>query len=96
MKKVLIIIISIILGILFFSIFQYFFKSGSQKGALQITSSPASKVYLNDKYLGQTPLCKCEVKDMQKAGEYTLRLEPINKNFPNFDFKISLICLYVF
>jgi len=91
MKKVLILFISaIILGILFFGLFQYFLKSHSQKGALQVTSAPESKVYLNNKYLGQTPLCRCEAKDMQQPGDYTIRLIPNDKNLSEFQEKITI------
>ena len=91
MKKVLLIIISaIFLGFVSFTIFQYFFKSGSSNGALQITSSPESKVYLGDKYLGVTPLCKCEASDMQPAGDYTIRLVPNGNDYPEFQEKINI------
>ncbi|HSW48306.1 MAG TPA: PEGA domain-containing protein [Candidatus Saccharimonadales bacterium] len=85
-----ILIIAIVLGVLSFGIFQYFFNSGSQKGALQVTSNPESKVYLNDRYMGQTPLCKCELRDMQKSGDYTIRLTPLDKNLSEFQEKITI------
>ncbi len=91
MKKIFIILVSaLILGILFFVLFQYFIKSHSQKGALQVTSAPESKVYLNDKYLGQTPLCKCEAVDMQQSGDYIIRLVPKDKNLSEFQEKIKI------
>ena len=91
MKKAFFLLTSaVILGILFFVLFQYFVTSRSKKGALQVTSSPESKVYLNDKYLGETPLCKCEAKDMQKSGDYTIRLVPVDKNLSEFQEKITI------
>lgn len=90
MKKVLLIIIcAIFIGILSFAVFQYFFNS-SKRGALQVTSSPESKVYLNDKYLGQTPLCKCEAANMQPSGDYTIRLVPIDQSLLEFQEKINI------
>lgn len=65
-------------------------QSQTQKGALQVTSAPDSKVYLNDKYLGQTPLCKCEEVDMLQAGDYTIRLVPIDKSLTEFQEKITI------
>jgi hypothetical protein len=70
--------------------FQYFVKTQSQKGALQVTSVPESKVYLNDKYIGQTPLCKCEATNMLGIGDYTIRLVPADKNLSEFQEKVSL------
>lgn len=60
------------------------------KGALQVTSAPDSKVYLNDKYLGQTPLCKCEASDMLKIGDYTIRLVPLDNSLPEFHEKVQI------
>ncbi len=91
MKKILFfLILAIFLGVIFFILFQYLVSSRSQKGALQVTSSPESKVYLNDKYLGDTPLCKCESEDMQRSGNYTIRLVPTNKNLSEFQEKINI------
>jgi len=70
--------------------FNYFVKSQSQKGALQVTSVPESKVYLNDKYLGQTPLCKCEASNMLPIGDYTIRLVPADKDLSEFQEKITI------
>lgn len=60
------------------------------RGALQVTSSPDSKVYLNDRYIGQTPLCKCEAADMLATGTYTIRLVPINKGLSEFQEKVII------
>ncbi len=91
MKKLLLILIpSIVLALIVFLIFQQFMQARTQKGALQVTSAPDSKVYLNDKYLGQTPLCKCEAVDMLQAGDYTIRLVPIDKSLAEFQEKITI------
>lgn len=91
MKKILFIIVpALLLGIIFFSVFQQVVKSRSQKGALQVTSSPESKVYLNDRFLGQTPLCKCEASDMLQSGEYTIKLVPIDNGLSEFQEKVTI------
>lgn len=91
MKKiVLIVVLAIALGVLFFGIFEYFVKTHSQKGALQVTSNPESQVYLNDKYLGLTPLCKCEAKDMPRTGDYIIRVVPKDNTLHEFQEKISI------
>lgn len=68
----------------------YFMQLQNQKGALQVTSAPESKVYLDDQYLGETPLCKCESEDMLKAGDYLIRLVPKEKNLAEFQEKITI------
>ncbi|MBI5122729.1 PEGA domain-containing protein [Candidatus Roizmanbacteria bacterium] len=81
---------SLILTILFVLIFQYIMQLRSQKGALQVTSSPESKVYLNGEYIGQTPLCKCDNNDMLKVGDYTIRLVPLKGGLSEFQEKITV------
>lgn len=91
MKKIFLILLSaLILGVAFFALFQSFFGAGSKKGALQVTSAPESKVYLNDKLAGETPLCKCEANDMQGAGDYTIRLVPKDLSIPSYQEKIKI------
>jgi hypothetical protein len=91
MKKTLFILIpSLLLALALFLIFQTIVRANSQKGALQVTSSPESKVYLNDKYLGQTPLCKCEANEMITAGDYTIRMVPTDNTLQEFQEKITI------
>jgi hypothetical protein len=91
MKKLFFILIPAgLLTLLAVLSFNYFVKSQSQKGALQVTSVPESKVYLNDKYLGQTPLCKCEAANMLPIGDYTIRLVPADKDLSEFQEKVTI------
>lgn len=91
MKKIaLVFIISFILAVSIFLGVQYYFNIHSEKGALQVTSSPQSKIYLNDTYIGQTPLCKCQVSDMIVPGDYTIRLVPLDSTLQEFRDKITI------
>lgn len=100
MKKIIFIIIpSIILALIVFLGFQFFFNRANAKGALQVTSDPKSKVYLNGKLIGTTPLCLCgpetpggqEVeKEMVTVGEYVVKLEPESKDILPFEEKVSI------
>ncbi len=91
MKRALFILIpSFALALVMFLIVQSVILGGNDKGALQVTASPQSKVYLNDKYLGQTPLCKCNVNDMIRTGEYTIRLVPSGASGNEFQEKIKI------
>ena len=91
MKKLFFILIPAgLLTLLAVLSFNYFVKAQSQKGALQVTSAPESKVYLNDKYIGQTPLCKCEAANMLGTGEYTIRLVPADKSLSEFQEKVTI------
>lgn len=91
MKKLFFILIpAALLTLLSGLTFNYFVKAQSQKGALQVTSAPESKVYLNDQYIGQTPLCKCEASNMLPTGDYTIRLVPDDKSLSEFQEKITI------
>lgn len=91
MKKILLILFTaIVIGLFIFGISQQFLVISSKKGALQVTASPEVKVYLNDKHIGNTPLCKCEGEDILKAGEYTIKLVPTDKNLAEYQEKIVI------
>jgi hypothetical protein len=90
MKKVaLVFIISFVLALGIFLGAQYYLSNNTQQGALQVTSSPQSKVYLNNRYLGQTPMCKCD-SDTLDVGDYTIRLVPLDATLEEFQEKITI------
>ena len=91
MKKAFIIIISsLLLSIAFFIVFRLLIEARTQKGALQVTASPESKVYLNGDFIGKTPLCKCDETNMMQSGEYTIRLVPTDHTLMEFQEKITI------
>lgn len=90
MKKLLFGTLAVFLLIIIFSVIVFFLNRNSGRGALQVTSQPKSRVYLNGKFLGDTPLCKCELKDMILTGEYKVRLVPENEEFDPFENKITI------
>jgi hypothetical protein len=91
MKKLLFIIIpALLIALLIFLFTQYLNNARLQKGALQVTSSPRSKVYLNNKYIGQTPITKTEAQDMIQSGNYTIRLVPSDKSLSEYQEKITI------
>lgn len=91
MKKILYLLIPVLLmAIVIFGIFKVFIFQDLGKGALQITSKPFSKVYLDGQYIGTTPLCRCESTNMIRSGEYTLKLIPIEGGFTEFQDKVTV------
>jgi hypothetical protein len=90
MKKVFYILAPFVIAVLIFAAVLLFLSQNKSKGALQVTSTPAAKVYVNGKLLGQTPLCACELKDMLAVGDYSLRLVPIQAGFEPFEQKITI------
>lgn len=91
MKKILFIFISaLLLAILGFAGYQYYQRVRMRLGALQVTSMPGSKVFLDNKYLGQTPLCKCDPGDMLKTGTYTIKLIPLDSSLNEFQENVTI------
>jgi hypothetical protein len=90
MRKLLYIFVPIFIAVLLFGVVLFFLSTRKEKGALQVTSEPGSKVYLNGVQIGKTPLCKCELKDMLEAGEYTIKLIPVSGDFKPFEQKIKI------
>lgn len=89
-RAIFFLIPSLILAVIIFLGFQFFFLRNSGKGALQVTTTPDSTVYLNGKAIGSTPLCKCEGANMLATGEYTLRLVPKDNNLLPYEEKITI------
>lgn len=90
MKRVFSFFLLLLLAIIIFAAITFFLNRNSGVGALQVTSIPQSRVYLNDKLLGSTPFCKCELPQMIKTGEYAIKLLPVNGNFQPFEEKITI------
>ncbi len=93
MKKFLYILLPFLAAVLIFSIIMFLLTGNKDKGGLQVTSKPESKVYLNGKLLGQAPLCKapfCNPPGFIDAGAYTIKLIPIEGNFEPFEQKITV------
>lgn len=91
MKKVILILVpSLISIVVIIFLVNTFLLRNNEKGALQVTAAPQSKVYINDKLIGETPLCKCNASDMLKTGEYTIRLVPNSGSLNEFQEKITI------
>lgn len=91
MKKKLIGFLSIILILLgffiFFQVIVNFLPKGH--GALQVTSNVKSKIILNGKNIGETPMCLCAQEERIEAGNYTIQLIP-EDNSTTYTTKIKI------
>lgn len=90
MKKLLFVVLPLLLAFVVCAILIFLFSSNKPKGALQATSNLKSKVYLDGKLIGETPLCKCELKDMIAIGDHIIRLVPEKGSFEPFEQKITI------
>ncbi len=90
MKKIILYTVLILIVIVAFSGLVYLLNQKSGKGALQVTSTPQSKVYLDGKFIGNTPLCRCGVSNMLPIGNYTIQLSPVKADLKSFEEKITI------
>jgi hypothetical protein len=90
MKKVLLFLVPFLIAILIFFSILFFLDRKTGKGALQVTSVPKSNVYLNDKLVGITPFCACDLKQMLSVGDYAIKLVPAEGGNGSFEEKISI------
>src|SRR5258708_9803156 len=90
MRKILLILGPLLLAGLIFAGLVFFSKKTSDKGAIQVTSIPKSKVFLDGNLIGETPLCKCEGSELIVTGEYTLKLVPNDSSIVPFEAKVSI------
>ncbi len=74
----------------FLLIIALFYSKSTGKGALQVTSIPKSKVYLDGKYVGETPLCDCDTNALLPVKSYDLKLIPEKSGLEEFDYKIDI------
>ncbi len=90
MRRFLFILGLLITTIGIFILIVYFFNKDSGRGALYVTSNPKSKVYLDGKLIGETPLCKCDGDQTIPAGSYTIKLIPTKGDFRSFEERITI------
>lgn len=90
MRRFLLFIAPLLIAVLIFFAILFFLDRKSGKGALQVTSVPKSRVYLENRLIGVTPLCVCDLKQMLSIGDYSIKLVPIDGNFRPFEEKITI------
>lgn len=91
MKKLLLFLLPLVFAAMTFGIFLFLFsKNFSSTGALQVTANTKSKVYVDGKLLGETPLCKCEYPNTLPTGNYTIRIVADSGTVDPFEQKITV------
>ena len=90
MRRIALFVFPLILITVFFLISIFIISKDSGKGALQVTSTPSSRVYLNNEYIGDSPLCKCKLNEMISSGDYSVKLVPKEGGFPQFEERIKI------
>lgn len=89
-KKLILFLIPFLIVTIIFLIVVLFMNRQGGRGALQVTSKPISQVFLDGKYIGNTPLSLIELPDLLDVGEYSLKLVPTEKDYRQWEQKISI------
>lgn len=89
-RKIALFIIPLIFVTAIFLIFVLVFSNDNAKGALQVTSTPPSKVYLDGKIIGETPLCLCDLPKFLNSKQYSIKLVPDDNALRPFEEKIKI------
>ncbi len=90
MRKIILFLTPLLILTILFLLIVLIINRDSGTGALQVTSVSESQVFLNSKYVGKTPLCLCELKDLLKTGEYNIKLVPTQKGLKDYEQKITI------
>lgn len=90
MKKIFLLLIPVFIAIIVFLMVTFFIDPSFGKGALQVTSTPESNVYLDGKLIGKTPLCKCELQDMLPSGVHDIKLIPTSGDLSTYEERIAI------
>jgi len=90
MKRFFLFVAPLLLATLIFFGILFFLDRKTGKGALQVTSVPESRVYLNNKLIGTTPFCACDLTQMLPIEDYTIKLVPNTGNFRPYEAKITI------
>ena len=93
-RAIFILVVSLILSIAIIIASQVVVNGAEGTGELQVTSQPAASVYLDNKLLGTTPLCRCASVNPQSvlaAKDYTLKLVPTQGDKTPFFEHISIV-----
>lgn len=90
MKSVFLFVAPLLIAIVIFSGILFFLDKKTGKGALQVTSIPQSRVYLENKLVGTTPLCICDLDHMLSIGDYDVRLAPMDGSYRPFEDKVTI------
>jgi hypothetical protein len=90
MKRFFLFLAPFLIAILIFFGILFFLDRKTGKGALQVTSVPKSSIYLENKLIGTTPFCACDLPQMLPVGDYSIKLVPIDGNFSPYEEKITI------
>lgn len=89
-RKIVLFLTPLLILTILFLVLVLFLNRETGKGALQVTSQPSAQVFLNDKFIGKSPLCLCELQQLLKVGDYNIKLIPTEEGMKEWTGKITI------
>lgn len=90
MRKLIFLLTPLLILTILFLLVVLFINRDEGRGALQATSVPKAQVFIEGKYVGNTPLCLCDVDKLLRSGDYTIKLTPVQKGFKTYEQKVTI------
>ncbi len=90
LRKIILLLTPLLILTILFLLIVLIINRDVGKGALQVTSIPNSQVFVDGKFVGKTPLCLCELPQLLKVKDYTLKLVPTESGFNTLEQKITI------
>lgn len=90
MRKIILFLTPLLILTIAFLLIVLVVNRDNGKGALQVTSIPSAQVFLNEKYVGKTPLCLCDLNQLVKVGDYDIKIIPTRTGLTTLEQKITI------
>jgi hypothetical protein len=90
LRKLILFLTPFLILFIIFLLIVLFINRDNGKGALQVAANQPSQVFLDDKYIGKTPLCLCELAQLLKTKDYDVKLVPGNSTFGPTEQKLNI------
>lgn len=90
MRKLILFLTPLLILTILFLLIVLIINHDNGKGALQVTSIPSGQVFLNEKFVGKTPLCLCDLNQLIKVGVYDIKIIPTRTGLGALEQKIRI------
>ena len=90
LRKLILFLTPFLVLAIIFLVVVLFINRDNGKGAFQVSSNQTSQVFLNNRYIGNTPLCLCDLPKLIKNGDYDVKLTPTFTGYKSMQQKITI------
>jgi hypothetical protein len=90
LRKLILFLTPFLVLAIIFLVVVLFINRDNGKGAFQVSSNQVSQVFLNSRYVGNTPLCLCDLPKLIKNGDYDVKLTPTSTGYKSMQQKVTI------